>query len=164
MINFVSIGMGMNTALRDAQKFNELLDKFHDDLEQALTQYSKDRVPEGNALTDLALHMYCFDIKVQMKTIISSAVRTALHRLFPSLVSNSAGNLLGRPQHTLSEVYQLATEQGIIPKHRAINDKIRQEFFERETGMIVAKPQSSNFLKYVIIVGIVACGVTFFAQ
>ena len=73
-----SIGMGMNTALRDAQKFNELLDKFDDNLDEALTQYSIDRVPEGSSLTSLALNLYCFDTNVQMKSIVKGIVRSAI--------------------------------------------------------------------------------------
>mmetsp|Transcript_19868 Transcript_19868/g.41676 ORF Transcript_19868/g.41676 Transcript_19868/m.41676 type:complete len:499 (-) Transcript_19868:337-1833(-) len=157
-----SIGMGMNTALRDAQKFNELLDKFDDDLEKALPQYSTDRVPEGNALSDLALHTYCFDSSVSVKTMIKGAIRTQLHRMFPSLIQDQAGNLIGRVEYKLAELYQMAMEQGIISKHREINNRIRQEFFERQTGMIKEKPKSVPLLKYAMIAGLISCGVAIF--
>ena len=153
-----SIGMGMNTALRDAQKFNELLDKFDDDLEKVLPQYSTDRVPEGNALSDLALHLYCFDSSVSLRTMLRGIVRTQFHRMFPSWIKDQPNGILGGTKSfTLSDVYQAATEQGIMSKHRAINDRIRQEFFEHRTGMIPEKPKSTPLLKYAAFAGIAAC-------
>jgi len=56
-----SIGMGMNTALRDAQIFHEILKECKDDLSQVLPAYSEARVKEGNSLTLLARHLYCDD-------------------------------------------------------------------------------------------------------
>ncbi len=154
--------MGMNTALRDAQKFNELLDKFDDDLEKVLPQYSTDRVPEGNALSDLALHTYCFDSSVSVKTLIKGAIRTKLHKMFPSFIQDQAGNLIGRVEYTLAEIYQMAMEQGIISKHREINNRIRQDFFERQTGMIKGNPKSTPLMKYAMIVGLIASGIALF--
>lgn len=153
-----SIGMGMNTALRDAQKFNELLDKFDDDLEKVLPQYSKDRVPEGNALTDLALNLYCFDTSVTMRSMIKSLVRSGLHYLLPKFVTAEPNLLIGDPKYTLSQVYQLATEQGILSKHRVINDRIRHECFERESGMIVEKEGRGYWGYVTVLVGAAACG------
>jgi kynurenine 3-monooxygenase len=139
-----SIGMGMNTALRDAQKFNDLLDLYHDDLTKVLPQYSKERVPEGNALTHLALNLYCFDMKVQMQTVFKSLVRSGLNYLFPSFVNPDPNAIIGLPHVSLSEVYDMAMEQGNIAKHREINLRIRQEFFEKEVGMVKEKEKSSS--------------------
>ncbi|KAL3770447.1 hypothetical protein ACHAWU_009998 [Discostella pseudostelligera] len=138
-----SIGMGMNTALRDAQKFNDLLDLYHDDLTKVLPQYSKERVPEGNALTHLALNLYCFDMKVQMQTVFKSLVRSGLNYLFPSFVNPDPNAIIGLPHVSLSEVYDMAMEQGNVAKHREINLRIRQEFFEKEVGMVKEKSSSS---------------------
>jgi kynurenine 3-monooxygenase len=52
-----SIGMGMNTALRDTQVFCKILDENNDDLAETLEMYSKQRVKEGNSLTSLAYNM-----------------------------------------------------------------------------------------------------------
>ena len=93
-----SIGMGMNTALRDAQKFNELMDEFDDDLERVLPRYSVDRVPEGNALTDIAMNWGCIDAKVAMRSRLGSVVRSGLHFLLPRLVMPVLMVLLGRPE------------------------------------------------------------------
>eukprot|EP00584_Thalassiosira_punctigera_P004381 CAMPEP_0172535582 /NCGR_PEP_ID=MMETSP1067-20121228/7521_1 /TAXON_ID=265564 ORGANISM="Thalassiosira punctigera, Strain Tpunct2005C2" /NCGR_SAMPLE_ID=MMETSP1067 /ASSEMBLY_ACC=CAM_ASM_000444 /LENGTH=505 /DNA_ID=CAMNT_0013320519 /DNA_START=181 /DNA_END=1698 /DNA_ORIENTATION=- len=160
-----SIGMGMNTALRDAQKFNELLDKFQDDLDEVLPQYSKDRVPEGNSLTDIALNTYCFDAKVGLRTMLSTMARTGLNKLLPFLVAKDYGMLIGRPEHTLADIYQMATEQGVLRKHRAINQRIRHEYFERETGMIKEKPGFSMLRRTaLVVVPVAACAVAAYVK
>ena len=134
-----SIGMGMNTALRDAQKLDELLDEYGDDLSRVLPRYSVDRVPEGNALTTLAMNLFCFDAGVNMRTVIKGVVRTGLNKFFPSLVDPDPQAIIGMPAHTLSRVYGMAVKQGIIRRHREINMRTRQEFFERQTGMVTVK-------------------------
>jgi len=139
-----SIGMGMNTALRDAQMFHKILRETNDDFDKALPKFSKDRVKEGNALSDLAFHLYCLDNKQQMKEVLHMTIRSKLHSMFPRFVDNHAQNIIGQRGVPLSEVYEVAVKQGIIRKHRAINDRIRLEYFEEETGMISKrKPQSS---------------------
>jgi kynurenine 3-monooxygenase len=152
-----SIGMGMNTALRDAQKFNELLDKFDDDLEKVLPQYSAERVPEGNSLTDIALNLYCFDTGVGTRTMIKSIIRSGLHYLFPSLVGPGPNEILARSEFTLAQVYQAGNEQGVLTKHREINERIRREVFERQTGMIVEKPKSTRGA-LCVLAAVTACG------
>lgn len=131
-----------DTALRDAQKFNELLDRFEDNLEQVLPQYSVERVPEGNALTDIALNLYCFDSSVGVRTMLLGLFRSGMHYLFPKLVEAGPNEILARSEFTLAQVYQAGNDQGILTKHREINDRIRRETFERQTGMVVEKSKS----------------------
>ena len=59
--------------------------------------------------------------------------------------------------------------QGILAKHREINQLIRQEFFEREKGMIRAKREekgwSSRLVKGAMVVAPVAgCAVAMFMK
>jgi hypothetical protein len=54
-------------------------------------------------------------------------------------------------------VYQAGNEQGILTKHREINDRIRRETFERQTGMIVENAKSS-FGFYAAAVAVVVGG------
>lgn len=131
-----SIGMGMNTALRDAQKLYELLMVHKDNFETALPAFSEERVKEGNSLTDMAMHLYCLDANTQMFETLHMVIRSALNSLFPSLVSKHPQAMIGSPNVTLAEVYTVSTKLGVVPKHRAINDRIRQEYFERSVGMI----------------------------
>jgi len=158
-----SIGMGMNTALRDAASLYRILvqqeekqveeaqssssiDKtlsWDDDqnLDRVLTEFSNQRVREGQSLTDLAFHLYCLDETAQGMETLHMIVRGALHGWFPSLVSPHPQMLIGNPQYDLRDVYQLASQTlKIIPKHRAINDKIRQEYLEERLEMVPASP------------------------
>jgi kynurenine 3-monooxygenase len=150
-----SIGMGMNTALRDAQKFHELLDEYDDDLGRVLPRYSIDRVPEGNALTALAMNLFCFDTSVQMRTLIRGVLRTGLHSLFPKFVDPDPQAIIGMPEYTLSYAYDMAVGQGIIARHRDINMRTRQEFFERQTGMVTTKAKGNSLGLYAALVAAV---------
>ena len=130
-----SIGMGMNTALRDAQVFGEVLAEVGDDFEKALSAFSEARVKEGNALSDLAHHLYCHDTKHQLMETLHQVVRTYLHGKFPRLVTEHPQAMIGRRGVPLSEVYARAVELGIMNKHRAINDRIQMQYFEHQSGM-----------------------------
>jgi hypothetical protein len=151
-----SIGMGMNTALRDAQKFNELLDEYDDDLDEVLPRYSVDRVPEGNALTSLAMNLFCFDTSVSLQTLIKGLVRTGLNSLFPKFVDPDPQLIIGMPEYTLSHVYDMAVRQGTIAKHRDINMRTRQEFFERQTGMVTSEKTKNTFVSLGVYVALAA--------
>jgi hypothetical protein len=133
----------MNTALRDAMALVNLMDRFDADLDRVLPQYSKERVKEGNALTDLAYNLYCHDTTHQLIETFHMVLRGMLHSAFPSIIAPHPQSKIGFPGWELSDSYQLACDQGIIQKHRQINNRIRQEFFEKETGMISRVPSRS---------------------
>ncbi|KAG7337482.1 kynurenine 3-monooxygenase [Nitzschia inconspicua] len=134
-----SIGMGMNTALRDAAVFYNLLQQHKDDFSIVLPSFSQLRVKEGNSLTDLAMNLYCMDTKQQMVETIHMVVRTTLHKMIPNIIAEHPQNMIGRVKFNLSDVYQQATTLGIMQKHRRINDTIRHEYFEESTGMITKR-------------------------
>ena len=148
-----SIGMGMNTALRDAQAFYLLLQEHKDDLKQVLPAFSEARVKEGNSLTDLATHLYCMDSKQQLMETLHMVLRSKLHKWFPSLILNHPQALIGRVDHKLCDVYDLAMKLGILQKHRAINAKIRQNYFERKTGMVVSNTSQWSWKQSAVAVG-----------
>lgn len=163
-----SIGMGMNTALRDAQFFYSLLQEQKDNLADVLPKFSELRVKDGNALSDLAMHLYCLDTKAQLKETIHLVVRSKLNMMFPSLVTPHPQAIIGMTKYTLAQVYQHAHSLGIIQKHRRINDEVRQAFFERETGMIDEKnpmfqKYRTNYLKVLAIGAVVVAGVIAYA-
>jgi kynurenine 3-monooxygenase len=130
-----SIGMGMNTALRDAQVLCRILGETNDDLDKALPKYSKERVKEGNSLTDLSFHSYCLSERAQLVESLHMVIRSKLHGLLPWLVEKHPQAVIGLPKWSLTDVYKLAKRQGIIDKHRLMNNQIRQSFFESEVGM-----------------------------
>lgn len=135
-----SIGMGMNTAFADASAFARLLDKHEDDFEVVLPAFSEERVKEGNALTDLAMHLNCLDDRAQFIETIRMVTRSALHNKFPCCVMPHPQQMLGRGEQ-LSEVYNHSVNLGIMTKHRRINDKIRRETFDSHTGMVQPRKQ-----------------------
>lgn len=148
-----SIGMGMNTALRDAQVLSEILEEMEDDFDKALPAYSEARVKEGNALSDLAMHLYCMDKNQQLKETIHQMVRNFLHLKFPRFVLEHPFTMVGRRGVSLSECYEQAVKLGIMRKHRAINDLIRLEYFEKQTGMIKKSENSRSSFLFKLFLG-----------
>ena len=131
-----SIGMGMNTALRDAQALHRLLQQHKNDLVAVLPAFSEERVKEGNSLTDLAFHLYALDTTQQMWETAHMVLRSMLAKYF-SWVTPHPQMMIGNPKYDLSDVYTVATNQvKVIPKHRVSNDRIRQEYFEKKVGMV----------------------------
>jgi kynurenine 3-monooxygenase len=159
-----SIGMGMNTALRDAQVFNEILKEHGDDLDKALPAFSKARVKEGNALSDLAFYLYCLEQKHQMIETLHMIIRSKLSSMFPSLIDEHPQVMIGRRGVALSEVYEKAVKQGIIKKHRSINDRVRMEYFENETGMIKESSNTTSLFNKMMFVAVAVGIAAFFYQ
>jgi len=157
-----SIGMGMNTALRDAQIFSEILEETKDDFEQALPAFSKARVKEGNALSDLAFYLSCVDTRQQIFETLHTMIRTFFFLKFPWFVEEHPQTMIGRRGIPLSEVYDQAVKLGILDKHRSINDRIRQRDFEQKTGMVTT-PRGSGFFK-IATVGAVLAAVAAYAH
>ena len=139
-----SIGMGMNTALRDAQVFSEILEETNDKFEEALPEFSKARVCEGNSLSDLAFHLYCNDTRHQLIETVHMVVRGFLYSKFPRFVAEHPQSMVGRRGVSLSQCYERAVNLGIINKHRVINDRIRLENFEQKVGMIQTPHQGRS--------------------
>lgn len=150
-----SIGMGMNTALRDAQVFSAILEETGDDFERALPAFSKARVKEGNSLSDLAFHLYCLDTKQQFIETLHGLVRGFLYSKLPAgWVLEHPGTMVGRRGVALSEVYDQAVRVGIMNKHRAINDRIRMRHFEQQSGMVQASTnQGGSAVTKVVVFG-----------
>ena len=153
-----SIGMGMNTALRDAQMFYRLLKQHEDDLSVTLPAFSKERVKEGNSLSNLAYYLNCSDKTTQTLETFHLIIRTFLNKLLPSLISKHPMTMIGRKGVPLSECYDLASKLNIISRHRAINDQIRNDHFEMSTGMI-KKSYSAGLGKRLMVWGSVAAAV-----
>jgi len=134
-----SIGMGMNTALADAAALDDIMDKYNDDLDQILPAFSQERVKEGNALTWLAIHAYSMDVTQNIMMQIRSGTRMFLNKLFPTLVMEEPLNMVAKGKK-LSEAYDAMVQLGRIKQVRHVNDNIRQDYFERTTGMVTHEP------------------------
>jgi kynurenine 3-monooxygenase len=160
-----SIGMGMNTALADVSVFHQLLDAHKDDLAKVLPAFSDERVKEGNALTDLAMHLFCLDPTAQLLETVHMVVRPMLHKIFPWLISKHPQEMIGLTRYKLSDVHRHATNLGIIPKHRYLNDKGRRQLFEKQCGLTPPDADKSSLFKMTVIGAVVvAVGALVVAQ
>ncbi|XP_075790273.1 kynurenine 3-monooxygenase isoform X2 [Pelodiscus sinensis] len=81
-------GQGMNAGFEDCLVFDELMDQFHNDLRSCLPEFSRLRVPDDHAISDLAMYNY-----VEMRAHVNSkwflfrkCLDNCLHWLMPSTV------------------------------------------------------------------------------
>nr|XP_025963188.1 kynurenine 3-monooxygenase isoform X3 [Dromaius novaehollandiae] len=81
-------GQGMNAGFEDCLVFDELMDQFHNDLGVCLPEFSRLRVPDDHAISDLAMYNY-----VEMREHVNSMwfifrkhIDNFLHALMPSTI------------------------------------------------------------------------------
>ena len=140
-----SIGMGMNTALADAAALNRLLDECKDDWSQVMPAFSKERVKEGRALTDLAFYLFSMNESQALQMVVGGVIRSALSKYLPFIWSDPQQDIgMGAK---LSVVYDRATKLGILPAVRRTNDALRLKYEEEQFGM-VTKSESRSIFSY----------------
>jgi kynurenine 3-monooxygenase len=148
------IGQGMNTALADAAALDKMLDSHKDDLAAALETFSKERVKEGNALTDLSFHTFSLSSSRQLSMMIGQNIRRKLNRMLPMFFPMDPMDEVDRGGK-LSTAYDKMNKLGIIKKTRAINDTIIREHFEQSCGMTTPSKASTNFVSKLMVIGMV---------
>ncbi|OXB75908.1 UNVERIFIED_CONTAM: hypothetical protein H355_008552 [Colinus virginianus] len=81
-------GQGMNAGFEDCLVFDELMDQFHNDLAACLPEFSRLRVPDDHAISDLAMYNY-----IEMREHVNSTwfifrkqIDNLLHILMPSTI------------------------------------------------------------------------------
>uniref|UniRef100_A0A8D0E795 L-amino-acid oxidase n=1 Tax=Salvator merianae TaxID=96440 RepID=A0A8D0E795_SALMN len=81
-------GQGMNAGFEDCLVFDELMTQFQNDFSVCLSEFSKLRVPDDHAISDLAMYNY-----IEMRAHVNSKwfifrkhVDNFLHALFPSTI------------------------------------------------------------------------------
>lgn len=79
-------GQGMNAGFEDCLVFDELMDKFNNDLSMCLPEFSRFRIPDDHAISDLSMYNY-----VEMRAHVNSRwflfqrlVDKFLHVIMPS--------------------------------------------------------------------------------
>jgi kynurenine 3-monooxygenase len=154
-----SIGMGMNTALGDASALNRLLDQHDDDWDAVLPAYSKERVKEGRALTDLAFFLYSMSPTQQIRNLVIAMLRGILSKIFP-FVWNDPQYMIGQGEK-LSVVYDRATKMGMLPSVRYTNESIIRAHFEKESGMVTRPKDQRRVPTLVAVITLVAIVVAF---
>mmetsp|Transcript_16908 Transcript_16908/g.39363 ORF Transcript_16908/g.39363 Transcript_16908/m.39363 type:complete len:926 (+) Transcript_16908:64-2841(+) len=130
-----TLGQGMNTALADARVLNDLLDLYNDDLSAVLPAFSRMRVKEGHALTDLSAYQFSMDAW-QQKTIMLGDIWGTI-----------AGKLTGTSRNPLQEVPKGAMLSAVYADVRArasavraTNEGIIRSYFERRVGLLRPRP------------------------
>ena len=160
-----NLAQGMNTALEDVKVLlDDLLETYEgtDDettplqLDTLLPAYSKERVKEGNALTELSSHAFCVDVVVMMEILFRQCTRRIWHQLFPWCVPQEPleGLRLGMP---LSQAYDELCHSFLayLPRSRRINEQMKRDWFEYECGMR-QRPSSSccSCLQWILQMGL----------
>ncbi|KAM9476712.1 kynurenine 3-monooxygenase [Clarias gariepinus] len=81
-------GQGMNAGFEDCLVFDELLDQFNEDISAVLPEYSRVRVPDDQAIADLAMYNY-----IEMRAHVNSKyflfrkyLDNALHFIMPRTI------------------------------------------------------------------------------
>uniref|UniRef100_A0A8C0XQI8 Kynurenine 3-monooxygenase n=1 Tax=Castor canadensis TaxID=51338 RepID=A0A8C0XQI8_CASCN len=79
-------GQGMNAGFEDCLVFDELMDKFNNDFSLCLPEFSRFRIPDSHAISDLSLYNY-----IEMRSHVNSwqfllqtSIERFLHALMPS--------------------------------------------------------------------------------
>ena len=171
------IGQGMNTALADAAALDEFLTLCEDDWTKVLPMFSKERVKEGHALTDLSFHTFSLDGTQQIILLVKQNIRRTLHKYFAwAGVAPDPMTEISTHGIKLSEAYkQMKSQFGVIPKVRAVNEKIMRTYFEKSIGLIdddddetdasviITTLRNHTFVKYglVPVAMIAACAIGF---
>lgn len=114
-------GQGMNAGFEDCTVFDELLEQYGDDWDTIFSEYSRLRVPDGNAIADLALNNY-----IEMRDSTADPdflLRKKIERKFSDLYPNDWMPLY--EQVTFSHIrYSDALKRGQY--QRGIMDEIMQ--------------------------------------
>eukprot|EP00899_Mesostigma_viride_P025613 jgi/Mesvir1/6236/Mv00914-RA.1 len=74
-------GQGCNASLQDAAAFNDILDRTGGDLDKALTLFSQERVPEGDALLELAMGRRPRNPILAVLYFLTVVIRFLIHRI-----------------------------------------------------------------------------------
>lgn len=89
-----SIGQGCNAGLEDVLIFNQLLDQYQDNWEQALPAFSENRVPDAHALKELSDYALPRRKILVAELFLRLKIKRFLNRLFPNLFKPFVFDLL----------------------------------------------------------------------
>jgi kynurenine 3-monooxygenase len=75
-------GQGMNAGFEDVRLLNEILDRFQDDWEKALTEYQQSRKPNADAIATLAMQNFIEmrDLVADENFILRKKIEAAIHK------------------------------------------------------------------------------------
>jgi kynurenine 3-monooxygenase len=158
-----NIGQGMNTALADAKVLDDLLDKYNDDFDKVLPEYSNERVKEGNALTDLSFNTFSLDSWMQMEILVRQNLRRVLNYYFPWFVNEDPMSAIALGKK-LSEAYNEVNKLGYLKRSRRLNQDLKRRWFEKQVGMVIEPEKRSSLVSTATsIMWVVAGGIAVMA-
>ncbi|XP_054432684.1 LOW QUALITY PROTEIN: kynurenine 3-monooxygenase [Pteronotus mesoamericanus] len=79
-------GQGMNAGFEDCLVFDELMDKFNNDFSMCLPEFSRFRIPDDHAISDLSMYNY-IEMRAHVNSrlfIFQKKVERFLHVIMPS--------------------------------------------------------------------------------
>ncbi|KAB1258859.1 Kynurenine 3-monooxygenase [Camelus dromedarius] len=79
-------GQGMNAGFEDCLVFDELMDKFNNDLSMCLPEFSRFRIPDDHAISDLSMYNY-IEMRAHVNSrwfIFQKNIERFLHAIIPS--------------------------------------------------------------------------------
>nr|XP_017530418.2 LOW QUALITY PROTEIN: kynurenine 3-monooxygenase [Manis javanica] len=79
-------GQGMNAGFEDCLVFDELMDKFNNNLSMCLPEFSRFRIPDDHAISDLSMYNY-IEMRAHVNSrwfIFQKAIERFLHAIMPS--------------------------------------------------------------------------------
>ncbi|GAB4330624.1 MAG: NAD(P)/FAD-dependent oxidoreductase [Flammeovirgaceae bacterium] len=81
-------GQGMNAGFEDCVVLNELLDKYQDDLEKALPEFQALRIPDANAISELALQNFVEmrDLVGKPEFLLRKKIEARIHAQVPQWI------------------------------------------------------------------------------
>ena len=80
-------GQGMNCGFEDCTVFNEMYDEANGNWDGLLSKFSNQRVPDGNAILDLALNNYVEmrDLTADPEFLLQKKIEAKFSKLYPNL-------------------------------------------------------------------------------
>ena len=130
------------------------LDFHKDDLEAAIETFSKDRVKEGNALTDLSFYTLSYSDTQQTLLMMEGVIRSRLHKMMPMFFDPYPMDKVAQGGK-LSEAYAKMNKLGIIQRVRKTNDTMMREYFEKKSGMLSSPMTNTVFSAWNMVIAVV---------
>ena len=133
-----NLGEGTSMGLEDAVVLNDLLDLYKDNWDLALPAFSKERVKEGNALTDLSFHT------MHIEMVIRQSIRHLLNQCFPTWLVDIEPKTIVSQGMKLSEAFERTSKRAYIGRSRQMKNDMKCAHFEKKSGMAQNQPNADK--------------------
>ncbi|MDZ4877515.1 MAG: Kynurenine 3-monooxygenase [Chroococcidiopsis cubana SAG 39.79] len=120
-----SLGQGCNLALEDVAAFNDLLDKYSDNLTEVIPEFSTRRQPEGDALLELSQNPFPFSKLLFAEFLLRQSIAKIMNKMFPNIYPLPLFDLLSEATVSYSRILKL-NQKWILKVNRINNRLIRQ--------------------------------------